>query len=105
MEHFTSLAVDGTEQRIELGFIPAKIEITNRANTVSLVWYNTLPAGNYYKILADGTKTLETSGGPTLIDGSDKDNDKEGQGFVLPASLADINDAAETLDIATVEVL
>lgn len=105
MEHISSLAVDGTEQRVELGFIPAKLEIINRSNRVSMVWMNTLPANNFYKVLADGTRSLETSGGPTLIDGSDKENDKEGQGFVIPASVADINDAAETLDILAVEVL
>lgn len=84
---------------IELGFIPTRVVITNRTSLATLEWNENLPAGNFYKVVAAGTRTLETSGGITLIDGSDKsDNLDKSFGFVLPV-IADINDAAEILDI------
>lgn len=87
------------EQVIELGFIPTRVTIVNRTSLATLEWNENLPAGNFYKVVAAGTRTLETSGGPSLIDGTDKSaNLDKSFGIVLPV-IADINDAAEILDI------
>jgi hypothetical protein len=85
---------------VECGFVPDKIVLTNQTTLITLEWNTNLESGDYYKIIADGTRTLETSGGPTLIDGSDKTNYVTSSfGFVLPA-IADINDTLnELLDI------
>jgi hypothetical protein len=90
------------EMVIELGFIPSKLIITNRTSLATLEWNSNLPAGNFYKIAAAGTRTLVTSGGPTLLDGSDKTNNITSSfGVILPV-LADFNDAAEILDIEAI---
>jgi len=95
------VAVDGTEKVIELGFVPAMFKIVNRDNSISIEWNKNLPAGNFYKITAAGARSLVTSGGPTLVDGTDKSSNVTSSfGVILPAALADINDAAETLDVA-----
>jgi len=103
MEHFVQETATNAIMNIELGFIPSKVVITNRTSLARLEWNENLPAGNFYKTVAAGTRTLETSGGITLIDGSDKES-ALGQGFVIPV-LADINDAAEILDIEAIEVI
>jgi hypothetical protein len=97
---FKKLCPNNAELVVEVGFVPDRIVITNRTTLITLEWNENLDSGDYYKIIADGTRTLETSGGPTLIDGSDKTNyTGYSFGFVLPV-IANINDTTdEILDI------
>jgi hypothetical protein len=91
---------DNAAAVIEVGFVPTKFTATNRTTLITLEWNENLPAGYFYKIVAAGDRTLVTSGGPTLIDGSDKSaNLTSSFGVIIPV-IADIQDtAAEVLDI------
>ena len=95
-----TVAANTTAEIVELGFVPSKIRITNRTSLATLEWNENLPAGYWYKTVAAGTRTLVTSAGPTVLDGSDKTNNLETSfGFNLPTQ-ADINDTlGEILDI------
>lgn len=91
------------EMVIELGFVPSKLIINNRGNLFTLEWNKNLTAGYFYKVTDQGVRTLVTSGGPTLLDGSDKTNNIASSfGVILPV-LADFNDAGvEVLDIEAI---
>lgn len=93
----------GAEQVVELGFVPSKLVIINRSSLAEIVWTSELPIANYYKQVAAGTRTLVTSGGPLVVDGSDKTaNLNKSFGFKLPA-IADINDTnGEILDVEAI---
>ncbi len=58
---------------VELGFVPTRLILTNRTTLNKLEWNDNLPSGDYYwDIGSSGIRTLVTSGGPEVIDGSDK---------------------------------
>jgi len=104
MQKQSTVTSDGNAVVIEVGFVPSKFTITNRTSLATIEWNENLPAGNYYKTVAAGTRTLVTSGGPTLIDGSDKSaNLNKSFGINLPA-LADINDTdTEIMDLTFIK--
>lgn len=91
---------NNAELVVECGFVPDKIVITNQTTLITLQWNKNLESGDYYQIVAAGDRTLVSSGGPTLIDGSDKTNYTTSSfGFVLPV-ITNINDTTgELLDI------
>lgn len=100
IKFFQKSSPDNAALVVEVGFVPDKIVVTNRTTLVTLEWNVNLDSGNYYQIVAAGNRTLVASGGPTLIDGSDKTNYVSSSfGFVLPV-IANINDTLnEVLDI------
>jgi len=104
MQKQSTLTSDGSSAVVELGFVPDKLVITNRTTLNTLEWNANLPAANYYWVVAAGIRTLLTSGGPTLVDGSDKStNLNKSFGFVLPA-ITGLNDvASEILDITAIK--
>ena len=104
MQKQSQFTATGASAVVELGFVPDRLIIKNRTSLAEIEWNANLDAGYYYKRVAAGTLTLETSGGPTLIDGSDKTNNLDKSfGVVLPA-IVDINDtASEILDITAIK--
>lgn len=94
---------DNAATNVELGFVPDKLIITNRTTKYTLEWNSNLTAGYYYQITDQGVKTLVTSGGPTVIDGSDKTNYVTSSfGFLFPV-IANIQDTLnEVLDISAI---
>jgi len=89
---------------VELGFVPDRIEITNRTELNTMIWTKNLEDGHYYLRSEAGTLTKPTTGGPTLIDGSSKqallgEATLRSFGFYL-GKITDLTDiAAEVLDI------
>lgn len=91
---------DNAASTVELGFVPDRIVATNRTSKYTLEWNKNLASGYYYQITDQGVRTLVTSGGPTLVDGSDKTNYITNSfGFVFPV-IANIQDTlSEVVDI------
>ena len=70
-----------------LGFGPKRLKIQNSVNDVMMEWNNSMDADSWFKTIADGTRTFETSGGPSALAG-DSTNPP---GFRIP-NTGDIND-------------
>jgi len=83
----TVIALNANLDIRKVGGKPRKIRVVNQTNQVQAEWNEELPEGYAYKILADGTLSVETSNGFSLLDGSST----EPPGFRLGA-LADVND-------------
>jgi len=90
---------------VEVGFVPNRIYIINRTQLTQYEWNENLTSGHFYQRVAAGDLTKPTSGGPTLIDGSNK-NPLSGEttmrsfGFTIPGNLALFTDTEnDVLDI------
>lgn len=51
---------------ITLGFVPTRFKILNVTDRISCEWWNGMNQGDYVKIIADGTATLETGDALTI---------------------------------------
>ena len=71
-----------------VGFVPARLRITNLGNQVQIETNGALESANFLKRVAAGDLTVVTSGGPTMLAADGTGN----MGFRIPV-LADVNDA------------
>lgn len=81
--YFTTTS--GTSAKnVEVGFTPQLLEIYNDGSGASgcdkIIWSNEMPSGYFIKEAANGTRTYETSGGPSAYS-------TDYFGFTLPAAL------------------
>lgn len=52
---------------LKLGFKPRYVKIDNVTDRIALEWYEGMASGTAIKTLAVGTRTLEASGGVTVV--------------------------------------
>lgn len=55
-----------TPASIELGFVPKYIRVVNATDRIEFEWFDGMTSAHALMTIAAGTRTLETSGGPTL---------------------------------------
>lgn len=55
-----------TAAAVDLGFVPRYIRVVNATDRIEFEWFQGMTSAHALMTIADGTRTLETSGGPTL---------------------------------------
>jgi len=82
--HFKTGTVTGTGAalNVELGFVPARVEIINETDPGFYVWTDTMADGEMQKTIGDGTTTFPTTGGISAYAGTVNGNSA---GFTIGA--------------------
>lgn len=55
-----------TAAAVDLGFVPRYIRVVNATDRIEFEWFEGMTSGHALQTAAAGTRTLESSGGPTL---------------------------------------
>ena len=50
-----------------VGFVPRYVKVENATDRILNEWYEGMTSGHAVRTVAAGTRTLETSGGPTVV--------------------------------------
>lgn len=79
-----TVADGAVDEKVELGFKPSYLKLVNQSDVVVMEWFDSLAAGYWLKTVTGGTFTVETTGGPVIVDESSVETDNNHASDIVP---------------------